>query len=144
MKSVTNPRHQSRILALQKLFEAEFNSNFSFPIQELSEINQTDSEKKLYVDEKYFQHIIDGIKKDKVGIDELITQYAQKRLFEDTSKVDIMILRIAIFELLFSSIKVPIKVVIDESVELAKQFGGNKSFKFINGVLAKICKEKNL
>lgn len=139
MKNLTNPRHQSRIIVLQKLFESEFNNDSSFDLKALKEINDIDTNS---IDEEYITTLQKGISENRYLIDNKIKEFAQKRTFDDTAKVDIMILRIAIFEMLFSNIKVPLKVIIDESVELAKEFSGKNSFSFINGVLAKISESK--
>jgi len=53
------------------------------------------------------------------------------------AKVDLVVLRIAVFELLFGK-KAPVKVAVDEAVELAKEFGNDTSHKFVNGVLGTV------
>ena len=58
------------------------------------------------------------------------------------SKIDLSILKVAIYELVFS--KLPYKVVINEAVELAKKYGDDSSKSFVNGILASIVKEKKL
>ena len=55
-------------------------------------------------------------------------------------KVDLAILKVAVFEMLFSNEKTPSKVIINEAVELAKKYSTDKSYKFVNGVLASINK----
>ena len=55
-------------------------------------------------------------------------------------KVDLVILKLAVFELLFSTEKTPTKVVINEAVEMAKKYSTDNSFRFVNGVLASISK----
>ena len=67
---------------------------------------------------------------------------SEKWSYERLSKVNVVILEIAIFEMLY--LKTPFKVVINEAVELAKAFGDTKSPSFINGVLASIVKKNNL
>lgn len=137
MKTAADPRHQSRIIALQKLFEQEFKSNSPFEITELKRINQAEDE-SIQIDEKFAMNLVNGVLANKEKIDSNIKDFAKKRPFEDTSKVDLLILRIAIYELLFSDNKTPSKVIIDESIELAKTFGGDKSFTFVNGILGSI------
>ena len=88
-----------------------------------------------------------AVKKGKMGnivtaietIDPLIEQAAPQFPVEKISKIDVAILRLAIFELLLEK-KEPPKVIIDEAVELAKQFGNDNSSKFVNGVLGTILK----
>ena len=56
------------------------------------------------------------------------------------SKVDVNILRLAVYEMKYDE-DVPVKVAINEAVELAKKFGGDDSSSFVNGILGKIAKE---
>jgi N utilization substance protein B len=137
MKTKNDPRHQSRIIALQKLFEQEFKSNSPFPIAELQLLNE-DRVEPLQIDETFALSLVKGVMDNETEIDNIIRKYTMKRPFEDTSKIDLLVLRIAIFELLYASKKLPEKVIIDEAVELGKEFGGNKSFTFINGILGNI------
>lgn len=74
-------------------------------------------------------------------IDEVIHTDAPKWPLDKINKVDLAILRCAIWELLFQD-KTPPKVVIDEAVELAKEFGTDTSSSFINGVLGSIINQK--
>ena len=70
-------------------------------------------------------------------IDEKIVEFAPKFPIDRLSKIDLAILRLAIYELKINPIE-PMKVVINEAVELAKELGGEKSYTFINGVLGKL------
>ncbi len=69
-------------------------------------------------------------------LDAIITQAAPERPLKDINKVDLAILRLSMFESKHK--KTPKKVLIDEAIELAKEFGAEHSSKFINGVLAKL------
>ncbi len=73
-------------------------------------------------------------------IDKLITKYAPEWPLEKINKVDLAILRLAIYELLTKN--APYKVIINEAVELAKTYGSQNSPSFINGVLGKIVEEE--
>lgn len=70
-------------------------------------------------------------------IDTKIVEFAPKFPIDRLSKIDLAILRLAIYELMISPTE-PSKVVINEAVELAKELGGEKSYTFINGVLGKL------
>lgn len=70
-------------------------------------------------------------------INEYIKTYAPKFPLRKIAKVDLAILQLAIYELLFEK-KEPPKVIINEAVELAKEMGSNRSYAFINAVLGKI------
>jgi len=83
-----------------------------------------------------------GVKKHKKEIDEIIEKCAPEWPIDKIAKVDLVILRIAVYEILYSE-KVPEKVAIDEAVELAKEFGNDTSSKFVNGVLGTVLEIKN-
>ena len=74
----------------------------------------------------------------KIGdIDKEIVTFAPKFPIDRLSKIDLAILRLAVYELKINPIE-PMKVVINEAIELAKELGGEKSYTFINGVLGKL------
>ncbi|KKQ23893.1 MAG: N utilization substance protein B-like protein [Candidatus Roizmanbacteria bacterium GW2011_GWC2_37_13] len=74
-------------------------------------------------------------------LDDLVKKHAPKFPLEKIAKVDLAILRLAIFELTVEK-KEPAKVIINEAVELAKDLGSEKSFAFVNAVLGKIYDSK--
>ena len=78
-----------------------------------------------------------AVLKNKADIDHVIETYAPAWPVAQMAFIDRNILRLAIFEILFDN-KVPVKVVINEAVELAKSFGGDNTPKFINGVLGTV------
>lgn len=145
MKNFSDPRHIARILALQKLFEYHFkiknlNDKKSdyFKDIDLCEINEV---KKF--DKKLTEKIVQTVKKHIVELDKIIAEYAPERPIEDISQIDLQILRIAITEGFIEKMT-PAKVAIDEAIELAKEFGGDSSSKFVNGVLGNLLKKENL
>lgn len=92
---------------------------------------------------EYIKNIFYGIKENKEEIDKLISSNLKEKWSMDRiSKIDLSILKLAIFELVYS--KLPYKVAINEAVELAKKYGEDSSKSFVNGVLASIVKEKKL
>jgi len=98
-------------------------------------------EEKAEID--YINEIFAGIKENKEEIVNLIQNNLKEKWSVDRiSKIDLAILKVAIYELVFS--KLPYKVVINEAVELAKKYGDDNSKSFVNGILASIVKEKNL
>ena len=91
-------------------------------------------------DIKYIRETIKGIEKEKENIDKLISDnLAAKWTIERTSKIDLSILRLAIYEI--KNTETPYKVAINEAVELAKMYGEDNSKNFVNGILASIVKE---
>ena len=78
-----------------------------------------------------------GILEHKTEIDEAINTYAEGWSVERIAKVDIAILRLAVYEILFAE-DIPNRVAVNEAVELAKEFSSDKSPSFINGILGKV------
>ncbi|OGY26255.1 MAG: transcription antitermination factor NusB [Candidatus Woykebacteria bacterium RBG_16_43_9] len=143
MKGKLDPRHQARTTALQALFEWSFNSTdieklVKRDAKEYVEID-TKNENNTPVDESLAVFITRGVTENLDTIDEIIETSAPEWPISQIAKVDLEILRIAIFELYISR-NVPPKVAIDEAVELAKEYGGENSSKFVNGVLGTVVK----
>ncbi len=117
-------RHVRRQHIVQELFAHAFTSDF----------NETEVSDRT-------RAVLDHIQQ----IDPFITRYAQKYDIESIARVDLAVLRLAIYELLFQKEKeVPPKVIINEAVELAKEMGGEKSPSFINAVLGKVYEESEI
>ena len=141
MKRATDPRHLARVLALQELFSKDFNKDSvntdTIPLTELIELDEiTEYDTKLY------EKIKEGVLDNTTQIDSIITKYAPQWPLDQIKLVDLQILRIAIFEGFIGKITPP-KVALDEAIEIAKEFGGETSSKFINGVLGAIYEETN-
>ena len=91
----------------------------------------------------YLREIKEGIEEHKLEIDELITHNLKPNWsFNRISKIDLSLLKIAIFEMLYFDL--PYKIAINEVVELAKKYADSQSPVFINGILASVVKEKGL
>ena len=121
------------MVAMQTLYEFDFREG-----SDLAEIlSRSINEYKDDVDAEFVRIVVANVIKKSGEIDKEIAKSAREWPLEQISIIDKTILRIAIFELLFSE-NVPSKVAINEAVELSKQFGGENSSKFINGVLGTI------
>lgn len=133
-------RHLSRSIAMQSLYEWDF-SGQKKDLEKIIERNIKEFGPGLN-DENFVWELVTGVVKHLKEIDELITKTASQWPLEQIATVDRNILRIGIYELLFADKKaVPPKVAINEAIELGKSFGGEKSGKFINGVLGAIYRE---
>lgn len=132
-------RHEARRIGLATLFSWSFLSSDLDQIKDLTalELRIIDYDKELY------KQIVNGVIEKLEGIDEIITKTAPEWPIKQIDKVDLICLRIAIFELLFAKKEksVPPKVAINEAIELAKEFGGENSGSFVNGVLGTVVKE---
>ena len=135
MISDTDPRHTSRKLALSSIFSWLF----SEPNIEESILTSTEilEEEGVSYDDELTKFIVDGVKDHIEEIDKIIEESAPDWPIDKIAKIDLVILRIAIFEVLFGK-STPVKVAIDEAVEIAKDFGNDTSHKFINGVMGTV------
>jgi N utilization substance protein B len=134
-------RHLSRSIVLQTLFELDFSGDKKPDIEEALKRNLKEFAPG-FEDDAFVFSLIDQVLKKRVVIDEIIEKAAPDWPIDKISIVDRNILRIGLTELLFGDRKeVPPKVAINESIELAKTFGGENSGKFVNGVLGAVYKE---
>ncbi|MHB8651719.1 MAG: transcription antitermination factor NusB [Minisyncoccota bacterium] len=133
-------RHLSRSIVLQTLFEWDFNGG---PEGALAILERNIEEFAAGMsDHSFVKTLLLGIIEKHSAIDDIIVKAAPDWPLEKISMVDRNILRVGLFELLFSDrTQVPAKVAINEAIELAKTFGGENSGKFINGVLGAVYKE---
>ena len=127
-------RRQARVLALKALFEADVARH---PVIDVLERHVAEDEIPSEVAD-YARHLVTGVWARLAEIDRLIAKAAPAWPLEQMSAIDKSILRIAIFEAVFDNRVVPTKVAINEAVELAKEYGGQNSPKFVNGVLGTI------
>ncbi len=126
-------RRKARALALQALYEVD---SASHKAEEA--LNHLLSEERLSEENVNFtRELVSGVIQNKEKIDEHIQRFAPAWPIEQIPAVDKNILRLAIFEILLDN-KVPVKVAINEAVELAKTFGSDNSSKFVNGVLGSV------
>lgn len=119
MKSKLDPRHLKRIKIIRSLFAWDFGND---------QPSTPDSK---------------DITKNLPQIDEIVQKNAPKWPIDKINKIDLAILRYAFWELIFNK-KTPFKVIIDEAIELAKEFGTESSPSFINGVIGSAIKNKDV
>lgn len=115
MKRADDPRHLKRIKIMQSLFSKSFQGRSNFPQKET----------------------VDKILRNCEAIDKIIEEAAPQFPINKIAKVDAAILRLSVYELLYLKTEPP-KVIIDEAIEMAKEYGGDASPSFINGVLGNI------
>ena len=135
-------RHLGRVIAFQTLYEEEFRKEASdkdFNLNDVLERN-IDRYKEAIEDKEFVKKLVKGVDKKTKDLDLRLQPAAQKWPLDQISRMDRIVLRIGLYELKYLK-DTPIKVVINEAVELAKEFGGENSSKFINGVLGTIYKE---
>jgi len=126
-------RRKARTIALQVLYEIDTaGHDIERTLTYLLDNADLPEESVVFV-----QELANGVIQNKEEIDQNIKDFAPAWPVEQIPLVDRNILRLAIFEILLDN-KVPVKVVINEAVELAKTFGSDNSARFVNGVLGSI------
>ena len=132
-------RHLSRTIALQSLFEWDFNGQK----EDLDGIvnNHIKEFASAADDSGFVFELVNGVVKNLTAIDQIIVKNAPEWPMDQVPPVDRNVLRMGVFELMFLK-QVPPKVAINEAVELAKTFGGESSGKFVTGFWALCLKRK--
>jgi N utilization substance protein B len=134
-------RHLSRSIVLQSFYEWDF---FGRRVGELDDIvnRNIDSFAPGLQEKDFIFTLIKGINDNIEKIDNIIKVAAPEWPIEQVAIVDRNVLRIGLYELLFGDkSEVPPKVAINEAIELAKNFGGESSGRFVNGVLGTVFRE---
>lgn len=137
-------RHLGRIVALQTLYEQDFRRDVGDDNFVLSDVLARNAEryKEVLEDKAFIVRLVDGVSLLQQELDDVIVPVAPEWPIDQIARMDRVLLRMAIYELLHGN-DAPPKVVINEAVELAKAFGGDNSSKFINGVLGTVLKNKD-
>jgi len=132
-------RRKARIVALQTLYELDCTKHKAEETLAHLRAGETLPQEAL----SFSEELVKGVLQNKSELDALIKKFAPAFPPEQMSVIDRNILRLAIFEILFSD-KTPFKVAINEAVELAKEFGSDSSPRLINGVLGSITTERGI
>jgi len=90
-------------------------------------------------DELFMRELVEGVSGNQAALDEIIEAHAQGWALTRIAKVDLLILRLAVFELRYR-LDIPTGATINEAVELAKRFGEEKSYRFVNGILGAVAR----
>ncbi|MFW6118541.1 MAG: transcription antitermination factor NusB [Chloroflexota bacterium] len=136
---MTGARRKARIVALQTLYELDCTKHKAEEALAHLRAGETLPQEVL----SFSEELVKGVLQNKSELDALIKKFAPAFPPEQMSIIDRNILRLAIFEILCTD-KTPIKVVINEAIELAKEFGGDSSPRLINGVLGSITIERGV
>jgi transcription antitermination protein NusB len=138
------PRTRARSLALQVLYEVDLTEHLPGPVyeQRLEEF-AADGQNGLSPDlAEFARQIIFGVLPLAEKLDGAIARYAPEWPFDQIAAIDRNILRMAAWEFAVSC-ETPVKVAINEAVELAKQYGSDNAPRFINGVLGSLADREN-
>jgi len=130
---LASKRHMARVLALQALFELDTVGHP--PEQTIASLLEETPAPKESV--RFARELVQGVLENQGRIDEVIRKTAPAWPLEQVAAIDRNILRLAIYEILIDN-KVPMRAAINEAVDLAKEFGGETSPRFVNGVLGSV------
>lgn len=128
-------RHKARCLALQAIYQWEINHDSLASLQQqfLSNFNPNK------IDKEYFLSLIQGVIENPEKIDAKMLPFLDRKI-QELNKIELAILRLAIFELKDRP-DVPYKVVINEALQLAKSYGSEDGYKYVNGILDKVAQK---
>lgn len=132
--SKTPRRRENRIAALQFLYACSLNPPEDLADQLSLFFSDKDRDREYY---GFAEELIHGVLDHLEEVDEKIKTYAENWDFDRIAKMDLSILRLAIYELL-KRLDIPPIVSINEAIDLSKQFSGPDSKRFINGILDKM------
>jgi N utilization substance protein B len=132
------PRTRARSLALQALYELDLSDH---PIDEVLRNRLADYELDAKT-QAFAAELVYGVAPLRETLDGFIAEHAPEWPIDQVSIVDRNLLRIALWEFAVSK-QTPIKVAINEAVELAKRFGSDSAPRFVNGVLGSLADRQN-
>ncbi|MDX9958004.1 MAG: transcription antitermination factor NusB [Spirochaetia bacterium] len=134
-------RRKARILAFQALYAWDASG---VPVADLLTFSWLGDEKAASLDDElktFAGLIVSGALENMAEVDKAIAAHLEHWTFERLKRVDVAILRMAVYSILYQS-DIPAQITIDEAIEIAKEYGAEDSFRFINGVLDAIWKDR--
>ncbi len=136
-------RRRSRVLAMQALFAWEMQKRDESDVYSFPWLDTVHRER--YDDDvlDFGRYIVAGTLEHADEIDAEIKNHLEHWDISRVSKVDLAILRISVYGLLYQT-DIPASIIINEAVEIAKEFSGNDSFRFVNGVLDGVRKNRRI
>ncbi|MDT2865553.1 transcription antitermination factor NusB [Vagococcus carniphilus] len=134
-------------LTRHQLREVAFQVNFSMLYSEELEVNEAIENVLEHYDEQssqeipqYLEVVVTGVKEHQEELDQIIEKHLKRWTVSRIAKTDLVILRLALFEMLYIS-DIPAKVSLNEALEIAKTFSDYESRRFVNGVLSSAMNE---
>lgn len=131
-------RRKSREIATRLIFEMSINKESYVDI--IENFRENTEEKIEDIDFEYVIRVLKGVSENEAQINETISKYLVKWKLERLPKMNLAILKMATYEILFDE-DIPNKVTINEAIELAKRYGDDNAPSFINGVLNNLIKK---
>ncbi len=132
-------RRKGRVIAFQSIFSWQLSETDPAGLIEFEWLDMEKNERNQAAID-FARLLISGTIENIESVDNKIKEHLVNWDFNRLSKVDLAILRISVYSLLYRK-EIPSSVTIDEAVDIAKQYGSDESYKFVNGVLDSINKE---
>ncbi len=132
-------RRKARVIAFQSIYGLDMNPNCG---EDVLSFHWIDAEKRKSLDEttlSFARLLVQGVIEHLENIDDYIKRQLKRWDFSRLNKVDLAILRVSVYAILFQN-DIPKTVTIDEAIDIAKEFGSDDSYRFVNGVLDGIVK----
>ena len=130
-------RRNARYYALQAMYQWQINQT---PLKDLEADFLINHIKRKKTDIDYFKELIQYIPKNFDELDTHMSAYLNNRSLQELDPVELAILRLGVYELAHR-LDIPYRVVINEYLELTKQFGSVEGFKFVNGILDQVARK---
>lgn len=130
-------RHTLREKAMQALFSMEFNDTLDSTSAIEFALQYDDEQRELPNDSSYVYTLVNGVQAHKAKIDQLVEKHLKNWTINRLPRLDLTIMRIAIYEMLIEE-EIPAVAAIDEAIQIVKEYGNDKSRRFINAVLANV------
>lgn len=134
-------RHKAREISFKYVYQIAFGQPLIVEEDGFWDMALEDDKNLNEEDKVFIEGIVNGVKEHLNEIDKVIFSKITGRSMDRVFKVDLAILRIAVYELLYVK-ELSYKVVVNEAVEIAKKYGKDNSHTFINGILREVIKEK--
>jgi len=109
---------------------------------DIDELIQMDLKNKKNIDQ-FTLKLVKGVKNNFENLNEIINLHSSNWQIDRMSILDRNMLRIALYEIMFEQ-EIPLKVTINEAIEISKKYGTNESGKFVNGILGKVVEEMKI
>lgn len=141
MTNQKRPRRQERIYAFKVLYGLCF-KDWPVSLTELEEVFLQFPDKNQDRGKGFAWELVKGVWENQAELDEALNSFSDNWRVDRMGKVEVTLLRIALFELRYRD-DIPPKVALNEAVELSKLFGDDKSRSFVNGILDAAAKASN-
>lgn len=134
-------RRKARIIAFQAVYAWDASSMDLDALLSFSWLGKDSSAREDEELKTFVGLIVSGTIENIEIVDETIRRHLENWSFERLKKVDLAILRVSVYSLLYQE-EMPPQITIDEAIEIAKEFGAEDAYRFINGVLDAVWKER--